>query len=69
MKCLTVRQASEEFFKGTISQGFLYKEVRKGNIPHVRMSRGKILFDEDYLEKWWNEKLCGSLTVPKNKLN
>jgi len=61
MKCLTIKQASKEFFKGAVSISFLYKEVREGKIPHVKLSKGKILLDSDCLEKWWNEKLMSSI--------
>jgi excisionase family DNA binding protein len=54
---LTVEQAIEEFFQNNIGKSTLYEMVRKNDIPHVRLTKGKILFDLDRLESWWKERL------------
>jgi hypothetical protein len=56
-KRLSVKQASEDFFEGNVSPGMLYDLVKKNEIPHVKLSNGKILFDADALELWWQNKL------------
>ena len=60
-KRLSVNQASEEFFEGNVSPGMLYDLVKKNEIPHVKLSGGKILFDADSLELWWQNKLFKSI--------
>lgn len=58
---MTVEQAVTEFFQGTISKGLIYKECRKGNLPHVRMGSNKIILDEDSLRQWWENQLAKSV--------
>jgi hypothetical protein len=57
---MTVKEAlGDGFFKGTISQNFLYTAIRKNQIPAVTIM-GRVLLDRDELIKWWNEKLEAS---------
>lgn len=60
-KRLTVKQAAEEFFQGNVSEGMIYSMVKKGEVPHVKLSSGKILLDAESLELWWQNKLTQSL--------
>jgi excisionase family DNA binding protein len=61
MKRMTVKQAAEIFFCGNVSEALIYKEIRLGRLPHVRLSSGKILLDADSLEQWWQEQLSKSV--------
>ena len=54
---MTVKEAAKEFFEGTVSKELLYKEIRNGNIPHVKFSDGKIILDVETLKQWWNDQL------------
>ncbi|ERM90707.1 helix-turn-helix domain-containing protein [Caldanaerobacter subterraneus] len=56
-KILTVKQAAQEFFGGTISQEMIYVLVRQKKIPHVRLG-SRILLDEEVLQRWWEEELA-----------
>lgn len=58
---MTVKEAVTEFFEGTISEELLYREIKNGNIPHVRISKGKTLLDVQQLEIWWQQKLMESI--------
>ncbi|MFV9566963.1 helix-turn-helix domain-containing protein [Thermoanaerobacter mathranii] len=58
-KILTVKQAAQEFFDSTLSEGMIYILVRQKKIPHVRVGR-RILLDEDALRQWWEEELAKS---------
>jgi hypothetical protein len=62
---LTVQEAVKDFFQGKFSAGKLYDLVKKHEIPHKRMSTGKILFDEDALIEWWNAGVKRSTEKPK----
>ncbi len=64
---LTIKQAAEQFFEGNVSEGLIYSLVRKGEIPHVKLSSGKILLDSESLELWWKDKLTQSIQ-PKQDL-
>lgn len=55
-KVMTVKQALELFFQGTVSQNHLYQAIRKKKIPHVKVM-DKILLDRDELIIWWGEQL------------
>lgn len=68
-KRLSVKQASEEFFEGNVSPGMLYDLVKKNEIPHVKLSGGKILFDADALELWWQNKLLKPLHNESSELD
>lgn len=63
-KAMTVAEAAKIFFGGAVSPGFLYEQVRKHNLPHVRMSTGKVLLDADELAAWWKEELEKSKVPP-----
>ncbi|AAM24312.1 helix-turn-helix domain-containing protein [Caldanaerobacter subterraneus] len=56
-KILTVKQAAQEFFGGTISQEMIYVLVRQKKIPHVRLG-SRILLDEEVLQRWWEKELA-----------
>jgi len=56
-KILTVKQAAQEFFGGTISQEMIYVLVRQKKIPHVRLG-SRSLLDEEVLQRWWEEELA-----------
>ena len=64
---MTVKQAVEEFFENTISEGMIYSLIKKGEIPYVELSSGKKLLDWEQLELWWNNKLTQSVQ-PKQVL-
>lgn len=59
-KKLTVKQAAEEFFQGTISPQLIYQECRAGRMPHVKVA-SKVILDEDTLQEWWQRKLQKSI--------
>jgi len=46
MKCLTIQEAAERI--GNISDSFLYRMCREGQVVHVRMCN-RVLIDEDDL--------------------
>lgn len=58
-KILTVKQAAQDFFDSTLSEGMIYILVRQKKIPHVRVG-SRILLDEDALRQWWEEELAKS---------
>jgi excisionase family DNA binding protein len=62
---MTVKEAAEIFFENTVSKELLYREIRNGNIPHVKVSEGKVLLDADMLEQWWQTKLAESMQKPE----
>jgi hypothetical protein len=62
---LTVQEAARDFFQGKFSACKLYDLVKKHEIPHRRMSTGKVLFDEDELLKWWRDGVKRSTEKPK----
>lgn len=61
MNRITIKQAAEIFFEGNVSKELLYKEVKAKNLPHVKLSSGKILLDTGALERWWESKLLRSV--------
>ena len=66
-KRMTVKEAVTEFFEGTISEELLYREIKNGNIPHVRISKGKTLLDVQQLEIWWQQKLMESVQLAEDE--
>lgn len=56
-KRMTIEEAAKIFFQDSVSKGLLYKLCNSKEIPHVRLSSGKILLDSEELEKWWENKL------------
>jgi excisionase family DNA binding protein len=68
---MTVKEAAEIFFENTVSKELLYREIRNGNIPHVKLSEGKVLLDADTLETWWQSKLAESTqqAEPKEEIS
>ena len=62
-KKMTVKEAAKDFFEGTVSKELLYREIRNGNIPHVKFSDGKIILDVETLERWWSDQLNQSVVA------
>lgn len=40
----------------SISKSLIYRLVDENNIPHIRLSKGKILFDINDVNAWLNKK-------------
>jgi DNA binding domain, excisionase family len=50
---MTVKEAAA--FLG-VSKDLLYKEVRRGKIPHTRLGKAAILFRRDTLTAWLEQQ-------------
>jgi excisionase family DNA binding protein len=54
---MTVEEASKIFFNGTVSKELIYKEIRAGKLPHVKMGKNHLLLDRNELTAWWQEQI------------
>lgn len=56
-----------EYFGGLISEWLIREAVKRKQIPHFRVGngRGRILFDQDALDRWVSEQAAKS-TMPEN---
>lgn len=52
MAIITVKQASQDYFNGAISESKLYELVRKKEIPVLTISSKKIFFNTKKLDEW-----------------
>jgi excisionase family DNA binding protein len=56
-KSLSPQQAQQEYFP-SIGRNTLYRFIREGRIPHIRLGR-KILIPRSALERWLENAAAG----------
>ena len=55
-KSLTVNDVVDDFFEGKLSKSTVYELIRTGEIPAIKIGKGKFLFELEMLNQWWSKK-------------